>query len=1304
MKQNKSQHKRQLRQRYKQHAKDASDIFQLNSPFGASCFDSALQDRLNILLQKYKEFGMESEKIVLGVLPYAVSMLKKVGELEFKIPSKSLIRESSKELLFADILRLNEEFGLSDTFEQLSGEIISLNNLTLKSPIKLMNVELAINQESIVDLAFDFPEFLIESKDYINYSYFIKRGALIMDLYNKLLCRIKDNRIQSVTENESEEIYRELLSKEYLKNMNKNGLPTLLSVDQIQDIKVEIDYLHDLRYIPVVSIVVALKSGKETKDMAVSKFRFRILPSITESSKLNIDSISIHRNCVRRSVMNYDTFKYDQDQLNSCFLPPTPQYNGAILSDTRNQMLKLSQITEEVLSSGLLEDTLLLLKLWCVRWKIWNRLKVNDQFRLSGQLDEEVLLYLLFHTLELSRDAINSRITSSFQIFKLVLMTLQKMISNWKSQDKDQFGTYYVFGESSPKCFEKTFLHSKDFKRTNLLHLFNRDYIGNQVFILTDEEDQAYNVFWRCQDLVKEELLDILNKTLGLIDNKEIIGYAETVSDMFSLGADFDIKIRVQGHDQNKNLNDTPLMLTLLEFDSCIMISYSYSFYKVHLSYLIPPNNDIPKEISLGEDSNPKTMKRNFDSIWENCQSSNLVEITRRILIRSFTDRVKDINLREIVSKEKFGCIIGIQFAPKITRSIDKGPFIDTVEAKLFKDFWGNNKIETRRFKDGTVLETLIWNHEIDSNNEFLTNKGINEDILRYTLSRHLPEVIIKSESTTGTNDDNIITYSMTPFGSVSPYLSREKSVNEEFSNFKSILTGLTSLPLTIKSIQSSSSILRFMKFYTNLNSDIYEENRLEGEEIQCVIEMEQSNKWPKTKESIQKIKIAFLLSIQKELGELHSIPCDVIPEYDYTQGIDNPDLKGFAPFLDVYWKEDITFRISIFHPSELEQIARITIEPENMSEKVIEENIRSPGEDLIQLRNLWWKTQTGAKLLNLTNYFPSLRQTIKKLKQFASINKIPDSQEFLEHVAAYVYTNNDLINSIYMVPGTSTTGFLRSLWLISKYDWEKKPLVVDLDFQMTEDFEMKRISNEEFQKLDKIHSVHYNYIKKHKLSKNFFYVSSQYDPQSLLIKLPSYYNSIRLVHFSKLYINIFVYQNSFNLPIKEIRSSFLTQPKNDIIIHLQKDYVTLIQPQSKKFKSSNVLALKKQYINLNSTQELLSNCNLKASPCNIAREVFESFLLEIKSLWNNQVDLIYDPFMLPYPEKIYLKIRTSQFFPSKITENQNKKRKNFLPGCIISKSNTGSETHGIFTIPNLPLILSTIWSRYSGLITDIQI
>ncbi|KAJ1612697.1 NRAP like nucleolar RNA associated protein [Cryptosporidium canis] len=1287
---NKSQLRRQLRRKYKTQAEDANDIFELNSPSGVGCLESALQERLRTIIHGYRDYGLRSEGLILGVLPYVVTILESVGNLKLKMSIKSQISNETEMSLFQDILRIEELFGADCVGGELGLVDISLSGLRVGSPIRLKNVEMAITGESTLDLVFDLPESIIESKDYINYAYFLKRGAVVVDMYHKLAAQVRGNKMQKVAENDARRVHERLFGVDSIVKLGNGEYPVLLPKESIQGVQVEIDYLHDLGYIPVVSVVVSLASNKDSKSATITQCRFRVLPSIPETSKLNKESVLAFRNCVRRSSLNYDIFSYDKDQLNPGLLPPTPQYNGAFLSEIRGKSRRELEIAEKVLSSQVLEEALMLLKLWCIRWKIWDGMRVDGKFRLAGQLNEEILLFLLFHTLEVNKDKLRSRKTSSFQIFRVVLAALHTMITNWRSNDDhDQFGTYYIIGDQSPKVYERMFMHDKDFRMTNLMHLFNRDYIGRQVFILSDEE---HNVFWRCQDLVKEELAGVLNKTLMLIENKTMHSYAESVSDMFSLGVDFERKIRLYSHDQNKALNDTPLASSLLEFDSCIMISYPHAFKGIQLSYLIPPNNSGLREISLGDHSDPNTIRRGFDSVWENGQGANLVEITRRILARSFTDRVKVFSLREIISRDRFGCIIGVQFVPSVTRSIDKGPSIDTLEAKQFKEFWGSEKIETRRFKDGSVLETILWKSENDIHNEFLTNKGINQDILRYILSRHLPNVQFESKIN---QESGLVTYSMTPFGSIRPYSSLEKNLHEEFSNFKSTITGLSSLPLSIKSIQTSSSALRFMKYISSRGGE-----ETPREEVHCVMEMEQSNKWPKTKESIKKIKIAFLLSIQKELGELHSITCDIIPDYESIEGTEDHDLRDSAPFLDIYWNEDLTFRLSIFHQAELERIASVTIDLDGISEKVIEENTRSPGDDIGQLRNLWWKSHVGARLLNLSNYFPSLRGSVKKLKHFASVNRIPDTEEFLEHVAAYVYTNNDLLNNVYDVPSTPTTGFLRSLWLISRFDWEKRPLIVDLDFQITEDSEKSRISQDDFQKLDKIHSIYYNFTKKHKLSKSYFYVSSLYDPQSLLIKLPSHYNCSRLVHFAKLYINIIVNRNSFNLPIREIKSSFTTPPKCDIVLDLQKDFISLVQHKSKKMKL-NSLVLKKQYVNLSSTQELLSSSNLKGSPHSIAREIFDNFISDIKSLWNHQVDLIYDSYATPYPDKVYIKVRTSQFYPAKITESP---KKNFLPGCMISYPEAGPNGSNMFVIPNLPLILSTIWSKYSGLITDIKL
>ncbi|KAF7456556.1 NRAP like nucleolar RNA associated protein [Cryptosporidium felis] len=1295
-----SQTKKQIRRKYKQRPKNASDIFELNSPLGASCLDSRLQEGLQETFDRFREYGSFAERQVFRVLPYALFWLGNLGDLEPRLPLATTLNELNREFLqdFQEISKIEQFFASSNSEGDGLGNFsrIPINGLKLISHPRLKGVEFAVQRELEIDLVFDLPNSFFGVKDHLNYGYFIKRGSVVLSLYLKLkkVLEAEGGNLPKISQDEGERIFRELITnRNDIHGLSKKkDYPPIAPQEVIRSVKVEIDFLNDLRYVPIVSLSLLLESSRPSLGgPSTFSVKFRILPSIPEDSSVSREPISIFRNCVRKSVFTEDT-KLSSQKLSSALLPPTPQYNGALMHEFGDNLAKITQLASQVLSCELLEEAMILIKLWSIRWRIWDRIGVDESdFRLSGQLNEETALFLLLHVLKLNKkeNSISGMITSSFQLFKLFLIDLQRIISNWKSHlSDDKMGVYFIFGDGSQRYFKKIFTTEKDIKRTNYLHLFNRDYIARQILILFQDQNEMQNVLWRCQGLFTDELEVILKKTLNLIDNKTMMDYGNSISDFF----------RVITESLNLKTNDTPLKTCLLEFDSCLMVSYPHTYEKIPLSSSISGDNLKPKEIVLGSTSDPKTPKRSLDSIWENCQGQNLAEITKKILERSFTDRVRLLSLREVCSPNRFGCLVGIKFASKITRSIDKGPGIDTPEAKLFKEFWGSEKVETRKFRDGTVLETVLWNSNKVNNIELVEGIGVNEEILLYSLGRHLPD--IKKGIDSGSRfKGGCIAYSMTPFGSVDPYLDWEKTIHEEFSNFKTVVTGLTSLPLSIKSIQSSSPTMRFMEFQKV--SESYKDAKIGGrEEISCVIEMEQSSKWPKTKESIKKIKVAFLLSIQKELEELHSISCDIVPEFEDFGGGKGEDLGGLVPFLDVYWRENIVFRLSIFHQEELANTANTVIDAENMSEKIVENNIRSPINDILQLRNLWWRIQSGARLFNLSNYFPSFRGTVRKLKQFASFHKIPDSEEFLEHVAAYVYTSNDLLNSYYEVPGTSTTGFLRSLWVISKFDWEKNPLIVDLDFQISEDLEKTVISEEEYKRLDKIHSVQYGFLKKHKLQKQLFYVSSQIDPQSLLIRVPSHYNSCRLIHFAKQYIEM-ITKNSLRIPMERIRDSWQSQPKCDIVILLEEDYEGLIQPKAtaKKLKYSGIV-FKKQYVNLSSTDELLTSENSRASPAIIAKELFENLIRDILKTWNYQVDVIYDPFQAPYPHRIFLKVRTNQFKPSKVLDGG---RKSFLPGCFVSDLNF-PQNKSPLTVPNIPLILSSIWNEYSGFVKDFKI
>jgi U3 small nucleolar RNA-associated protein 22 len=68
-------------------------------------------------------------------------------------------------------------------------------------------------------------------------------------------------------------------------------------------------------------------------------------------------------------------------------------------------------------------------------------------------------------------------------------------------------------------------------------------------------------------------------------------------------------------------------------------------------------------------------------------------------------------------------------------RKVDRGPpATDEVACQRFKLFWGS-KSEMRRFKDGSIIEAVVWTETVNS----LRSESLIANILEYILQRHLP-------------------------------------------------------------------------------------------------------------------------------------------------------------------------------------------------------------------------------------------------------------------------------------------------------------------------------------------------------------------------------------------------------------------------------------------------------------------------------------------------------------------------------------------------------------------------------------
>ena len=87
--------------------------------------------------------------------------------------------------------------------------------------------------------------------------------------------------------------------------------------------------------------------------------------------------------------------------------------------------------------------------------------------------------------------------------------------------------------------------------------------------------------------------------------------------------------------------------------------------------------------------------------------------------------------------------ILGLHLnSSNMNRVVDRGPNADDLPAVYkFRNFWGS-KSELRRFRDGAIVEALIWeqNNDFDKDGVILSKTTVVEAICRYILTRHCPQ------------------------------------------------------------------------------------------------------------------------------------------------------------------------------------------------------------------------------------------------------------------------------------------------------------------------------------------------------------------------------------------------------------------------------------------------------------------------------------------------------------------------------------------------------------------------------------
>jgi U3 small nucleolar RNA-associated protein 22 len=370
--------------------------------------------------------------------------------------------------------------------------------------------------------------------------------------------------------------------------------------------------------------------------------------------------------------------------------------------------------------------------------------------------------------------------------------------------------------------------------------------------------------------------------------------------------------------------------------------------------------------------------------------------------------------------------VIGCVFDPmNVDRSVDHGPPAEKkMEAAAFRKFWGT-KAELRRFKDGSILETLIWS-------EGDTGQPIVQQIIAYLLGLHLncdspakkPTFFRHKFDTLLSPEAQSSSLEMQPFQQLMAAFSElEKSIRE-----------LGDLPLQIKQVSASDSQLR----YASVSAPVYNANHPLCEPAIIIIELEGSSRWPDNLVAIQRTKIAFLIKLAELLNQSAS-------DLKAVVGIENTGCHvANNAYIDVTYRNGAAFRIRIHVNRE-----QVLFE-QKLKEKSLDP--RSRDEFLMALQ--MYKQDALHRPLHtqvlriLCTRFPLLSPTIRLVKKWFAAHLL--SLHFQPELIELFTLRTFLLPYPWRPPSSLQTGLLRTLHFLSRWDWRVDPWIVDLGGRMT--------------------------------------------------------------------------------------------------------------------------------------------------------------------------------------------------------------------------------------------------------------
>ncbi|KAJ3312141.1 Nucleolar protein 6 [Boothiomyces sp. JEL0838] len=417
--------------------------------------------------------------------------------------------------------------------------------------------------------------------------------------------------------------------------------------------------------------------------------------------------------------------------------------------------------------------------------------------------------------------------------------------------------------------------------------------------------------------------------------------------------------------------------------------------------------------------------------------------LNKRVLsISVSTPRLKNWKINESGpnGNECTNITIGMILHPENSiKEVEQGPSGDDKEAvKEFKRIWGG-KSELRRYKDGSILESVVFSSDGSIQSRALLVARMTAYLLHFHFS---------------VGEDDGVTYWA---GLGNKYLN-PKSHEKPTNSYQGVMDAYQDLIKELKAIDLRLSIHRIHPLTDSLTySSVFVPQPDDPSAIisrsnppEFLIEFETSGKWPDDISAIETMKRAFYIKIASSLAEKESETVATV-----CAGLNNES------YLQIVHSSGYLFKVRIY-------VGRIIYLLENIVK--IAPPHKKPG---LALYKQNYTTDNinrpiHASLIgNLCLRFPFLGFTIRLAKRWMAsqmlLSKFESgiAPEVVELLCVRIYTQP----TAYGPPASGWVGFVRFLEMVSTFKWSGEPFIVELESEKL-NTEIRDEINAKFNKL----------------------------------------------------------------------------------------------------------------------------------------------------------------------------------------------------------------------------------------------